>query len=155
LADSAKAAVGFGTRRMLARQKPEKRKCRKRLATSECFDKPAQSVAILDVRMHIFRSGSCAFVYSKQLPLGKNKSVKLLRQRQGRYQRATRLKSAERTGSRAFCHRTMATKTSLPVSGTGVVSDASRQNFRPYQKAATDSRLPKVQVDRQITNSPH
>src|SRR5439155_13940713 len=140
------AAVGFGTRRMIARQKPEKRKRRKRLANRECFDKPAQYVAILDVRMHIFCSGSCAFVYSKQLPLGKNKSVKLLRQRQGRSQRATRLKSAERTGSRAFCRRTMATKTSLPVSGSDVACDASRQNFRPHWKAATDSRQPQVEV---------
>jgi len=83
LADLAEAIAGSGSRRTLARQKPQKRKRRKRLANRECFDKPAQHVAILDVRVHIFCSGSCGLVYSKQLLAGKTNALKLL-QRCGR-----------------------------------------------------------------------
>src|SRR5439155_8358181 len=96
------AAVGFGTRRMLARQKPEKRKRRKRLANRECFDKPAQYVAILDVRVHIFCSRSCALVYSRQLPPGKNKCVEIIvAPGTCLTKHAAKLQPAERSGSNA------------------------------------------------------
>ena len=71
LADLAEAIAGSGSRRPPARQKPEKRKRRKRLASSESCNKPPQYLSILDPRKHLFCSASCGLIYSKQLPLGK------------------------------------------------------------------------------------
>jgi hypothetical protein len=79
--------AGFGSRRTLARQKLQKRKRRKRLANRERFDKPAQYAAILDVRVHIFCSRSCALVYSRQLPPGKNKYVEIIVARSKRHKK--------------------------------------------------------------------